>query len=93
MNLEDRVSFLEKEYEHLFHESELLYNEIIRLIGIMNILNKPVWERRGYMTTGLKVLSEEMSIYNKELLQHFKAHYLDKKKKEEFVFKRKRTRY
>ncbi len=91
MTLEERVEFLEKEYNRMYHTEDLLYNEILRLIGIMNLLSKALWAKKDYTSSCLKVLNSELSVYNKELIQHFESHYLDKK--ERFNPKRKNYLY
>ena len=89
----ERIERLEELYEDEYHKSELLYNEIVRLIGIMNKLNKFLWGQRDYHGMALKVLSKELDAYNKELLEHFQSHYLDKKKRIEYASKRNANRY
>ncbi|KKK58526.1 hypothetical protein LCGC14_3043560 [marine sediment metagenome] len=79
--LTERVEFLKREYNRMYHTENLLYNEILRLIGIMNLLNKALWEKRDYTSTTLKVLNSELSVYNRELLQHFEFHHRDKKER------------
>ena len=81
MTLEERVMFLEGEYNRMYHTEDLLYNEILRLIGIMNLLNKALWEKRDHTSTSLKVLGSELSVYNRELIQHFKFHHIEKKER------------
>ncbi len=81
MTLEEKVEFLEKEYNRMYHTEDLLYNEILRLIGIMNLLSKALWGKRSYTSSCLKVLNSELSVYNKELLQHFEFHHRDKKER------------
>tara|TARA_Y100000310_G_scaffold23392_1_gene22371 strand:- start:2859 stop:3149 length:291 start_codon:yes stop_codon:yes gene_type:complete len=78
-SLEERVAFLEKEYNRIFHTEEMLYNEILRLMDIISTLNKAFWEKRSYTTSTMKVLNNDLGVYSKELLKHFESHYRDKK--------------
>lgn len=86
MNLEERIDRLEKLYEKAYHDYELLS---IYLPKLTNILIR-YWEASGKHR---EVVLGDIRGIRDAVDEHFKSHYLDKKKKEEYASKRKRYTY
>lgn len=82
MNTEERIDRLEKLYDHLYRETELLTIYIPRLTDILI----KYWGASGNHRDA--VLGDIRGIRD-AIDEHFKTHYIDKKKKEEYASKRK----
>lgn len=82
MNTEERIDRLEKLYDHLYRETELLTIYIPRLTDILI----KYWGASGNHRDA--VLGDIRGIRD-AIDEHFKTHYIDKKQKEKYASKRK----
>jgi len=73
MSDEQRIDKLEKLYETLYHEMELLSIYIPRLTDILIGYWSTSGKHRGAVLTDIRTIRDAID-------EHFKTHYLDKKK-------------
>lgn len=87
MNLEERIDRLEKLYEESYHTIELLSIYIPKLTDILIKYWGASGKHREAIFGDLRGIRDAVD-------EHFKTHYLDKKKREEYALKRRpKTRY
>ncbi len=76
-----RVEFLEKEYERLYHTDELLAILIPRLTKIINKWWDTSFRWVDDVHGDLRGLKSFLESMDKDIKEHYKSHYLDKKTK------------
>ena len=93
MVLEERVEFLEKEYNRLYHTDEMLSILVPRLADTIAKYLKLTHQYHNEVLRDLKNFRSYIELLDEDLREHFKSHYLDKKKREGYASKQKTDRY
>lgn len=89
MSTEKRLDRLEKLYEKIYHDYELLSIYIPRLTGVLIKHLELSGDWRGGIHSDLRGLQSYLKLMDTDIKEHYKTHYLDKKKKTEYASKRK----
>ncbi len=82
MKMEERIDRLEELYEKVYHDYELLSIYIPKLTDILIRYWGATGKHREAIFGDLRGIRDAVD-------EHFKSHYLDKKKREEYASKRK----
>ena len=93
MNLEERIDRLEKLWEKWYQTYELLNFYVPRMTEANIRYLEGCTDYYFAMERDVSKLRDILGGILDDLQLHYKTHNLDKKKKEEYAFKRKRTRY
>ena len=77
--IEERIDWLEKEYERLYHTDELLAIYIPQLAEILIRYWSVSGKHQEAVLNDIRSMRDLTKLINQELKEHFKSHYLDKK--------------
>lgn len=90
MNLEERVKALEERLE-IVEAGGVWFQRKIREWS--EELTGHIDEKVSELTKVMLSVNAQMKTWNNDLEKHFESHNLDKKKKEEYASKRRKTKY
>ncbi len=88
MNIEERLQRLEELYDPMYHKMDMLERYIPKLISFLTKYMRAITIFGSATEDRVNLLARLSHLTDQELREHFKSHFVDKKKREQYASKR-----